>query len=267
MTLDPTTDRAGDPPADPERATASGRRALRGDRYALDRTPPTLGEAWSDLWRRALVPGLGLLAVVIGLGLLIVGPLGDLPAELTVNEWLVEHRIPSLDSLTATWSLVGSTEVIIGGCLLVGLIAWWATREWWYAVIPGIAVAIQAFVFMTSALVVGRERPDVEMLDDAPPTSSFPSGHTGAATAFWVTTALMARRIRYLWLRVAVMVVCLAVPLLVAFSRLYRGMHHATDVAVGALNGAVCVWLAWHYLRRDPHAAERDRGRPAQTRA
>ncbi len=231
--------------------------AARGDRYALDGTPPTLGTAWADLWRRALVPAAGLLALVVGLGLLIVGPLGDLPAEQQVDVWLAERRTPRLDSLTAIWSLVGSTEIIIGGCVLVGLIAWWATREWWYAVIPGIAVAIQATVFMLAALLVGRERPDVEMLDEAPPTSSFPSGHTGAATAFWVTTALMARRIRVLWLRVVVMAVCLAVPLLVAFARLYRGMHHPTDVAVGALNGAVCVWLAWHYLRRDPHPAER----------
>ncbi|MCV2396056.1 phosphatase PAP2 family protein [Actinotalea sp. M2MS4P-6] len=241
-----------DPAADlPSRP--AGPFAGRLDRYA-DPTRPTVGQAWSDLWRRALLPAVGLLALVTGLGFLIVGPLGGLPAETAVNEWLVERRVPVLDSLTAAWSLVGSTEIIIGGCLLVFGIAWWATREWWFAIIPGVAVAIQAAVFMLSALLVGRERPDVEMLDDAPPTSSFPSGHTGAATAFWLSTALLAQRIHATWLRVLVTVVCVAVPLLVAFSRLYRGMHHVSDVVVGALNGLVCVWLAWHYLRREPQA-------------
>jgi undecaprenyl-diphosphatase len=45
-------------------------------------------------------------------------------------------------------------------------------------------------------------------------------------------------------------VICLVIPLLVAYARLYRGMHHLTDVLVGFLNGIVCAFLAWNYLRR-----------------
>ncbi len=108
---------------------------------------------------------------------------------------------------------------------------------------------------MTSALIVGRDRPNVDHLEDAPPTSSFPSGHTGASVAFYLSLALLVQRISTTWLRVLLTVVCAAVPLLVAVARLYMGMHHLSDVAVGALNGAVCVWLAWHYLRRTPQVA------------
>ena len=39
-------------------------------------------------------------------------------------------------------------------------------------------------------------------------------------------------------------------PLLVGYARLYRGMHHLSDVLVGAVNGVVCMLLAWNYLRR-----------------
>ncbi|HQV92774.1 MAG TPA: phosphatase PAP2 family protein, partial [Phycicoccus sp.] len=33
-------------------------------------------------------------------------------------------------------------------------------------------------------------------------------------------------------------------------ARLYRGMHHISDVTVGMINGIVSALLAWHYLRR-----------------
>ncbi|HMO10585.1 MAG TPA: phosphatase PAP2 family protein, partial [Actinotalea sp.] len=70
--------------------------------------------------------------------------------------------------------------------------------------------------------------------------------------AFYLSVALLAQRIGAGGLRVTVTVLCSAVPLLVAAARLYMGMHHVSDVVVGALNGAVCVWLGWHYLRRAP---------------
>ena len=47
-----------------------------------------------------------------------------------------------------------------------------------------------------------------------------------------------------------VIVWCLMVPLLVSYARLYRGMHHLTDVLVGVVNGVVCALLAWYWLRR-----------------
>ena len=36
----------------------------------------------------------------------------------------------------------------------------------------------------------------------------------------------------------------LAVPLLVAYGRLYRGMHHPTDVLGAYLNGGICIAIA-----------------------
>jgi undecaprenyl-diphosphatase len=149
---------------------------------------------------------------------------------------------------------MGTTETIIGICLVVSGVIWWRTGQWWYAAVPAIAVAVQAAVFMLGALVVSAERPDVEQLDHAPPTSSFPSGHSGASVALYLSLALMAQRIERTWLRVIVTVVLFVVPLLVVYSRLYRGMHYPSDVVVGVLNGLVCVVIGWYWLRRTPHA-------------
>jgi hypothetical protein len=56
-------------------------------RYELDTSSPTVGSACRDLARRALLPAALWWLVVVGIGLLIVGPLGDLPAETGVDRW------------------------------------------------------------------------------------------------------------------------------------------------------------------------------------
>lgn len=225
-------------------------------RYELDTSAPTRAQARSDALRRALAPALALWVVITAVGLLIVGPLDSLPGEVGVNEELQADRTPLLDTLTGVWSNIGQTESIIIGCLLILGLVWWRTKQWWLAIVPSLAVAIQAAVFMTSSLVVGRERPDVEPLDEVPPTSGYPSGHTGASIAFYVTLALLSRRIKNPVLRWAATLVCVLIPLLVGFARLYRGLHHPTDVAMGAVNGLTCVVLGWCYLRRDTSDAD-----------
>jgi len=37
-------------------------------------------------------------------------------------------------------------------------------------------------------------------------------------------------------------------PFLVAYARLYRGMHHLSDVVVGAIDGLICAGLGAHCL-------------------
>jgi membrane-associated phospholipid phosphatase len=228
-------------------------------RWVDDPSRPDGREVRRDLGLRVGVPAVLLWLLVVGVGLLLTGPLAALgERELAVNEWFVEQRTVVLDALTLVWSNIGTTETVIGICLVVAGLVWWRTRQWCYAVVPAIAVAVQAAVFMLAALVVGRDRPDVEQLDVAPPTSSYPSGHTGASIALYLTLALMAQRIERTWLRVAVTVVLVILPVLVAYARLYRGMHQLSDVIMGLVNGLVCVVLGWYWLRRTPAGPDDD---------
>jgi membrane-associated phospholipid phosphatase len=89
---------------------------------------------------------------------------------------------------------------------------------------------------------VHRPRPPVVRLDVAPPTSSYPSGHTAAAVALYGCIAILVFWIysRRPATRVAVVVLC-CIPVVVGMSRLYRGMHYPSDVLAGALTGG--LWL------------------------
>jgi undecaprenyl-diphosphatase len=142
---------------------------------------------------------------------------------------------------------------------VVSLIILWRTKQWWFAIIPAIAIAMQATVFVLATVVIGRPRPEATHLDPAPPTSSYPSGHVGAATALYLSFAFMAQRIETAWLRRLLTTILVAIPFLVAYARFYRGMHHVSDIVIGMLNGIVCALLAWYWLRR------RSEGRAGRT--
>jgi undecaprenyl-diphosphatase len=219
-------------------------------RYEIDSSRPTVGSALRDFALRVLAPAVVLFGAIVGLGFLIMGPLGGLKSEESISRSLASARTSTWNSITAVWSHIGNTEIIIGVCVVAVALIWWRTKQWWYAVIPAIAIATQASVFVAATTIADRKRPAVEHLDPAPPTSSYPSGHMGAATALYLTFALMAQRIETVWLRRLITVVCAVIPLLVGYARLYRGMHHLVDILVGMVNGIVCALLAWNYLRR-----------------
>lgn len=175
-------------------------------------------------------------SAVAGLGRIIQGPLRGWPAEDAVNRLLIQRGGPCADR--ATW-LLSTYSDTVPTIVTAAASGWWLRRRgegWAVAARPLTAITLETAVFMAAAAVVGRPRPDVRRLDRPAPTSSFPSGHTGASTALHWTLAERAGEggswgpgLRWL------------VPPLVGLSRLYRGMHHPSDVVVGAAVGA---WAA-----------------------
>ena len=72
---------------------------------------------------------------------------------------------------------------------------------------------------------------------------SFPSGHTCAAFA---STSAWARHLPKKWMAV----LGLSCATLMAFSRLYVGVHYLSDIIVGCLVGLFSGWLACQLVRR-----------------
>ncbi|MEU6890209.1 diacylglycerol kinase family protein [Streptomyces sp. NPDC046557] len=195
-------------------------------------------------------------ALMVGVGLLVTGPLADqwpLAAEDGVNRALAAHRGGLATPLSGWLSQLAGTRSIITLTLLVvvTLLAVSRGRRLREALFPAVAVAAQSAVFLLVTLVVQRPRPDVPHLDAAPPTSSFPSGHVGASVAlFGGLAVLVAARLRgdRRWVRYVAVGVLLLVPVAVACSRVYRGMHHPSDVVGGLLNGACTLLVVTHAL-------------------
>ena len=208
------------------------------------------GGAGRDLLVRVVVPAVALWAVILGVGWILTGPLAaPVRAEDGITQGLASARTTEWSSITFVWSHIANIEIIIAVTLAMSVLLLWRTRDWRFAAVPALAVLLQFVIFTTVSTLVGRGRPGVTELDLAPPTASYPSGHVSAATALYLTLALLALRIQREWLRRLTIIACLTIPLLVAFARLYRGMHHPTDVAAGLLNGIVCALLAFGWYR------------------
>ncbi|WP_084622230.1 phosphatase PAP2 family protein [Demequina oxidasica] len=222
---------------------------------------PTGAEVGRGLLKRVLLPSIVLWVAVAGVGFLIVDVFQL--DESALSESFVDARSDQWDTVTHFISSMGNTPILMGTCAVIVLFIWWQSRMWWFAIVPAISLTVQVSIFLTTSLLIGRERPDVEQLDQAAPTSSFPSGHTGATTSVYLAVALCATRIQNVWLRVTVQIICVLIPIGMALSRVYRGMHHPTDVVVGLGIGATCAIIAWNWLpTRAPNEVAGKRSQP-----
>ncbi|MBL7254191.1 phosphatase PAP2 family protein [Paractinoplanes lichenicola] len=163
-----------------------------------------------------------------------------------VNRWLQTFRTERLDYLSWLASKAGDTHAILMICLVVCPLALALWRQWRPIVFIVLTMAGELTLFLTSAAAVGRPRPPVEQLDGQMPTSSFPSGHIAATMCVWVAIAVVVMpRVRQWW-RYVFLALAVLMPALVAVSRMYRGMHHPTDVLGAALLTA--CWVGALYL-------------------
>jgi membrane-associated phospholipid phosphatase len=186
--------------------------------------------------------------LLLGIGLLLTKVFEHdswLTAENGINTDLVRHRSATGNEISLIGSGLGNTAAIIGALAVVAIALVLAMHRWRPSIFLVVAVAGQALVFFLVQLAVRRPRPHVHRLDSGIPTSSYPSGHTGASTALFIGSALLiAWYVRRRWVKTLCVVVMVAVPLFVAASRLYRGAHHLTDVLAAYLNGSITLLIA-----------------------
>jgi membrane-associated phospholipid phosphatase len=213
--------------------------------------------AW-PLRRRALLHvslgGLVLFVVTTGVGLVFTqffddGPIGD--ADRAGAEWLEDRRTPTFNTWTEYGSMLSETLVKVALVAVVGGAFVLIVRRWHDGVFLALAASLEATVFVIASFIVDRDRPPVEQLDPAAPSGSFPSGHAGAAVAFYAGLFIVVCwHTRNRIVRAIFLVVAVAAPLAVGFSRVARGMHHPIDVVAGMLLGVGTLYVVWGALAK-----------------
>jgi membrane-associated phospholipid phosphatase len=196
--------------------------------------------------------------VLCGAGYLLTHPLKGTSFEhwdAAVNRRLARNRTDTWNTIThwLTYCAETLTVIAIGVLFFIGLRV--ALGRWRESMFLAVALAGEVTIFVLTTLMIDRNRPPVPHLDSAPPTSSFPSGHTAAAVALYAGLAIIAFRVsRRPWLRTLALTVAIAMPVCVAFARLYRGMHFLTDVLGGALLSLAWLTVTWALILREARA-------------
>jgi undecaprenyl-diphosphatase len=202
-------------------------------------------EQWHPVAAAAsvIVFGYAVIAIVLsGVGLAVTHYSPLTRWDESVNRSLAEHRTTFLNSWTAWATRIADTLgiVVVFVAVVIVLLLW---RRRWDVLLLTVSIGLELAAFITVNTVVGRPRPDVIRLGSLPSTSSFPSGHTAAMVALYGGVVVIAAA----RLRLVVVLSWLAVALATAaigFGRVYRGMHHPTDVVAGALLGSAALLTA-----------------------
>ena len=194
-------------------------------------------------------------AVMVGVGWLITHPLkSTMRGENDVNRWFVHQRTTDLTHVADGGTLVGQTitGLVVLAVLGIAFAAW--RRTWWPLVFVAVLDAGLGLFYLAGTTLDPRQRPPVRILQSGlVPNHSFPSGHTGTATAIGGVLAALL----WAYTRVAkgVLVLLVLVPAYTMLSRLYVGAHHVSDVVTAFVYAVLWLLVCARMLlpgRRDP---------------
>jgi undecaprenyl-diphosphatase len=169
--------------------------------------------------------------------------------DTSARAWMTAHRDLGMRSFMQAVSRYGDwPEHVALGLALVG-VAYWRGNKRWVRIFTAmiVACALAGAVARVVKISTGRARPSVQTEAGwngprfSPRFNSFPSGHTAASTAFFATLAFAGWRLGF---------GLLAIPLLIAFSRMYIAAHYLSDVVCAALIGVAIAWFIARSMRQ-----------------
>jgi undecaprenyl-diphosphatase len=166
-------------------------------------------------------------------------------ADKRLEHWIVAQRVGGLNWFFLGLSRIGTLGLVWIAIAIVLALVW---RR------PGIVIPVAVAVLLADTVsgvgkrLVYRHRPFEHQIGPSERTHSFPSGHSATAFAGATMLAYYAPRFRPWFYALAV---------LIAFSRLYNGVHYPTDVVAGGALGVATALLLLAAIRRGSRRGSR----------
>lgn len=160
----------------------------------------------------------------------------------------VEHMNPFLTNIIRIITHLGDPIIVTSITILLVIIP--KTRK-------RVGYPMAAAVIVSEALnlilkeIFARERPNILQLVNET-TYSFPSGHAMINTTVYIMLGIFAiKYIRSKKIKIPVIIMCIIMPLIISFSRVYLGVHYAGDVLGGMLLGFAVTVFIYALLKKE----------------
>ena len=163
-----------------------------------------------------------------------------------VLTWVGTIRTERITEVMLMATILGDGLVEVPFAIGVGILLWQMGRPRCARLFVFSALSAELlYVIMKASFQ--RPRPDIiEKLSSAG-WYSYPSGHAMLAPVIWgLGLLLLSQSVRNAWIRRALLVLSVVIPLAIATSRVYLGVHYPSDV-LGALalgTGWILLWLS-----------------------
>ncbi|MBA2273030.1 MAG: bifunctional DedA family/phosphatase PAP2 family protein [Actinobacteria bacterium] len=158
-----------------------------------------------------------------------------------VLHWVVSHREPVLNTVMVVITALGGAPFVSFVFVLAAVIIYRRTGQRRWVIFLATTMAGALVLDDVVKRLVDRPRPHWRPLVEAS-GSSFPSGHATTAAATCAAIAYLLTRHRDWRPSVTIWTVAAGVAVLIAFSRVYLGVHWLTDILGGLALGG--FWTA-----------------------
>jgi undecaprenyl-diphosphatase len=185
---------------------------------------------------------LAVITALVGFGVTALRP----GLDIEILQAVALHRDATVTSIAEILTTAGSFPLLAPLAVTALLLRRWNRPADDIALVV-IAAGSAALPWLVK-LIVARPRPTFEHLQQLS-SLSFPSEHTTQAAAIYLTIAILLSKGLNRGLRELVIVLALLIAVVVAWSRVYLGVHYPSDVAAGLILGWSWALLVFHWAR------------------
>jgi undecaprenyl-diphosphatase len=163
-------------------------------------------------------------------------------ADQAIHTWFGHERQAAMTALLSSATTIGGS-VGLGAIVAVVAATLFVRKEPASAIFVVVTAGAGALLNLGLKMIFARMRPDLASALVVMRSYSFPSGHAMSSFITFGALAYLALRQPWPWAaKSAGLAIALTIVVLVGLSRVYLGVHLASDIAGGWSAGA--VWLA-----------------------
>jgi undecaprenyl-diphosphatase len=183
---------------------------------------------------------------------LLVRALPHFPLDLAITHTLQAQRSPGLDILMQMISWPGYPPQLI--FLLAAVVVFiYALGFRWEAVMIGLCAGSAQLLSGLLKALIQRPRPPADLVYtfESMGDFGFPSGHVMFYLGFFGFLGFLSYRLlASSWKRIVLLLIFTVPVILVSLSRLYLGLHWASDILGAYLGGSLVLILAIQFYQR-----------------